>query len=499
MRIAIVASEVTPWSKTGGLADVVAELPAALQEANGDVRAAVFAPLYRGAAGRALALGAVLRETGVSVRVPLAGRLEEGRFLAYRGPDGITVFFLEHSGFYDRADLYLDGQRHDWPDNALRFAFLCRGTLEGAARLLGGPPDVFHVHDWQASLLPVYLRTRYADAYPDAASVLTIHNLAYQGLFPATLLGDLDLDLTEFTPECLEFHGWLNLLKGGVAFSDAVTTVSPTYAREILTPAFGNGLDGFLARYARRLRGIVNGIAALPHELPDPCTGATADADPLAAKARCRQALAQELDLRLTEGEALLGVVSRLDPQKGLDLVADMAPRLPQLSAHLVLLGEGSTELEERFRSLAATSGHVHARLGFDSTQAPLVLGGADVVLVPSRFEPCGLTQQLAMAWGTPPVVHAVGGLRDTVDDPGDDALARGEGTGFVFGEPTAEALEGAVRRALRLMREDPAGWRRLGLACLARDGSWTRPGREYLDLFREVAAGGPADRVIAG
>lgn len=491
MRVVHVSSEVTPWSQTGGLADVVGAVPRALAQADAGVECAVFSPLYRGVRERARARGATLEPRGVSVHVPLAGEHLRVGIVTLRAGDAPPVHLVDCPRFFDRDGLYATAAQVDYADNPLRFALLCRAAIEAAPALMGGMPDVFHAHDWQAGLVPVYLRTRYPGVR--AACVFTIHNLAYQGVYPKDMLPALDLDWTEvFRLDRMEHHDYLSLLKGGVAYADAVTTVSPSYAREILTPDFGNGLHDFLRHHARNLEGILNGIDTAswdpthdPH-LPAPYDAAHLDSG--GGKAVCRRALARELGLAVAEDELLLGVVSRMADQKGLDLVSDLVPALHGLGARLVVLGSGEPALEARFRYLGRAFGqHVAVRIGFETALARRIFAGSDAMLIPSRFEPCGLNQMYAMRYGTVPIVHAVGGLRDTVRDPGGDALRRGQGTGFCFEHATAAGLHWAVERAARMFRADRAGWLAIARAGMASDWSWTRSARDYLQLYQRL------------
>jgi starch synthase len=487
VKIAHVASEVAPWSQTGGLADVVGALPTAL-ERTGQAECAVFSPLYRGMRQRIEAQGASLDESGLTVTVPLAGRQLSARFLRVRRADAAPVYLLDYPALYDRDGLYMGADGRDHPDNHLRFALLCRAALEAAPRLMDGIPDVFHAHDWHAGLVPVYLRTRYRRGHP--AAVFTIHNLAYQGVFHKDVLPALSLDWSVFTPARMEYYDNLSLLKGGVAYADAVTTVSPSYAYEVRTPRFGHNLDGFLRNQARNFHGILNGIDAGSWDpARDRAIAANYDRDTLdRGKVLCRRALAQEFGLTIGDRELLLAVVSRFTGQKGIDLVADLVPYLAELGARLVVLGSGETGLEERFRYLARVfSRHVAVRIGFDVPLSRRVYSGADAVLVPSRFEPCGLTQMYAMRYGSVPIVHAVGGLRDTVLDPGDPALCRGQGTGFCFEHPTVQGLGWAVGRAARIFRESPEGWQRICRSGMQCDWSWDEPAREYMRLYRRL------------
>ena len=489
MRVVHVASEVTPWSQTGGLAEVVGALPAALARQGGDLEVAVMSPLYRMTRARVAERGAALEDTGVEVAVafPAADLTARVQRLAGR-PGGVDTLFLDCPVLYDRDALYGDAAG-DYRDNALRFAFLARAAIAAAPRVLGGPPDLYHGHDWQAGLVPVYLQRTGAPA----PSIMTVHNLAFQGLFDKQTLLQLGLDWSIFTLDRLEHHDRLSFLKGGLAGAAAVTTVSPTYAMEVLTPRFGEGLHGFLRYDVREVRGILNGIDAEAWDpARDRAIAARFSARDLAGKAACRAALASERGLAPRPDELLVGVISRLTEQKGVDLIADLVPELHGLGVRLVVLGAGEHALEERFRWLAERfQHHLSVTIGFDPALARRIVAGCDAVLMPSRFEPCGLTQMYAMRYGAVPVVNPVGGLRDSVADPGDERLADGEGTGFWMEEASAAGVRAALRRAASLHRGSPEGWRRLVEACMSRDLSWREPAARYLALYRELLAGG--------
>jgi starch synthase len=365
---------VAPWSQTGGLADVAGALPAALERSSGgQVQAAAFSPLYMGMHERIAAAGATLEDTGVTVHVPLAGYLLRARFWAVRTPGYPPVYLLDYPGFYQRKGIYANSVGVDHADNHLRYALLCRAVIEAAPQLMGGVPNIFHGHDWQSGLLPVYLRTRYR--HYRSATVFTIHNLAYQGVFHKDVLPELGLDWSVFHHDRMEYFDAISLLKAGIAYSDVVTTVSPSYAREILTTPFGHGLDGFL-RSQKYLLGILNGIddKAWDPET-DPHLPANYSADTTAAgKAECRRRLAEEFHLPVRDDELLLAVVSRLTPQKGVDLVADLVPLLHRLGARLVVLGSGSPARQDRFRYLANAHGeHISMRVGFDDDRATVI------------------------------------------------------------------------------------------------------------------------------
>lgn len=487
MRIAHIAAEVAPWSQTGGLGDVAGAVPKALAR-TGHAQCAVFSPLYRGIHEKAAARGVRLEPTDVSVTVRMAGHDVPVRFARVKQGDEPPVYFLDVPALYDRDGIYCDRWNRDHHDNHLRFAVLAKTAIEAAPRFLGGLPHIYHAHDWHAGLVPVYLRTHYPSARTGA--VYTIHNLAYQGVFPKDFLPALGLDWSVFQPDRMEYFDHINFLKGGVAYADAVTTVSPSYSYEMRTPRFGHGLDGFLRFHARNMRGILNGIDT---EIWDPAhdrdISARYDANGLdAGKRACRAALAREFGLHVADNELLLCVISRFTGQKGLDMVAELVPELYRLGAKLIVLGSGEPGLEEWFRYLAKVySHHVSVDIGFNVSLSRRVYAGADAILVPSRFEPCGLNQMYAMRYGTVPIVHAVGGLRDTVIDPGDQALCRGQGTGFRFEHPTVTGLRWAVGRAAHLFRENPAGWRKIQQAGMHCDWSWNESAHEYLRLYRQV------------
>jgi starch synthase len=478
LRILLISSEVEPFAKTGGLADVAGALPKALAALGHDVR--VLMPRYRGVERHTTLSTAVAR-----IRVPVGERPTEGTLLEGRLGGDIPIYFLAHDRYYDRSALYGGGDG-DYLDNCERFVFFCRGSLE-AVRALGWAPQVVHANDWQTGLVPVYLETLYADdpLLRDAATLFTIHNLAYQGAFwhfdmPLTGLG---WDL--FTPAGLEFYGKLNFMKGGLVFADILNTVSKTYAAEIQTPEFGCGLEGVLQDRSADLHGVVNGIdyaawdPATDRELAKPYS-----ADDLAGKIACRSALAEELGLE-ADGAPIVGIVSRLAAQKGLDLVLAALPDLVEAGFQFALLGSGEPKLEAALTEAAAAyPGRAVVRLGFDAGLARRIYAGADMFLMPSRYEPCGLGQMISMRYGTIPIVRRTGGLADTVTEV---KPSRRTGTGFGFLEPTARALAEAAMRALAAYR-DAALWRQLQKNAMAEDFSWQASAREYVALYRKAA-----------
>ncbi len=472
--------EAFPYAKTGGLADVLAALPAALARLG--VEVTVMLPAYR----EALRVAGAVEHLGI-VRAPVSSRLEPATIVRVAGAR-VPTLMVQAPRYFDREGMYgADG--HDHPDNAERFTFFCRAALEWL-RGLGTPPDVVHCHDWQAALVPAMVRAT-APLYPELRRVRlvqTIHNLAYQGRFWAADWHLLNLDGRHFTSEALELYGDISFLKAGLVFADVITTVSPRYAREIQTPALGEGLDGILRARARRLRGIVNGIDyGMWNPATDPVLAARYDVGAMGGKARCKADLQEAVGLHVAAEPALLAMVSRLAAQKGLDVALEALPQLLEHSdAQVVLLGSGDPLLEAGYHALAQSfPGRVAIHVGFDEPLAHRIVAGADAFLMPSRYEPCGLSQLYSLRYGTVPVVHATGGLDDTVSqfDAGS-----GTGTGFKFAPLTAAALRDALGQALDA-RRDATAWRRLQERGMREDFSWERSASAYRNLYAELLA----------
>ena len=478
MRILMVASEAAPFAKTGGLADVVGALPRALARLGH--RVDVLMPLYRGiAAGTPIA----------RVTVPLGGQVAEATLCGVsdsESDEGTRTLFVDHPGYFDRDYLY-GAVGHDYPDNPERFAFLCRAALEWTASC-GERYDVLHGHDWQAGLLPVLQRQMASPWLRGVPCVFTIHNLAYQGIFDASWLPRLGLGWEWMNINALEFWNRISLLKGGIVFSRLITTVSPQYAREIQTPEYGFGFDGILRNRSDDLVGILNGIdydlwdpARDPH-LPVPF-----DATHLGGKQAARRAVLEAFGLPADPQctRPLVGMISRLVDQKGFDLLAELSDELPRLNASFVLLGSGERRYEDLWLALASRHpDRVGTRIGFDDPLAHLIEAGADLFLMPSRFEPCGLNQMYSLRYGTPPVVRATGGLFDTVQNFDEGS---GSGTGFTFEEYSAQALLSTLRWALQTYA-NRAVWRRIQAAGMQEDFSWDASAREYAKVYERAA-----------
>ena len=485
LRVLFVTPELAPWVKSGGLGDVSAALPAALRAIGIDVRVLVPAyPPLRAACADVRPVTETLR---------LGGAFAPAKLLAAQ-PGAVPLILVECAACYERkGGAYQDFRGKDWPDNALRFGLLSRV----AARLgaddtpLHWKPHVVHCHDWPAGLAPAYLRHA---GGARSATLMTIHNVAFQGLFPLAAGTALGLPPQSFSMDGVEFHGRLSFLKAGIVYADRISTVSPTYAREIQTDEMGCGLGGLLRHRSRDLVGILNGIdAGVWNPATDAVIAQRYDRAHLQRKAANKRALQRKLGLAPQGGIPLLGVVSRLTHQKGLDLLLEIAASVIGYPAQLAVLGSGESALETALRELAARfPGRAGCVIGYDEALAHLIEAGADIFVMPSRYEPCGLNQMYSMRYGTIPVVRATGGLADTVTDCNEHTLANGSATGFAFREPAPLALLAAIRRALEAW-SDQAGWRRLQENGMARDFGWQASARRYVELYEALAAGARA------
>lgn len=483
LRVLSVASEAFPLIKTGGLADVVGALPAALAPLGVEIR--TMLPGYP-AVMEALGTGTVVHRW----RALFGGAAS----LVEAEAGSLKILALDAPHLYRRpGNPYTGADGKDWPDNAERFAALAFVAAEvGAGQFGGYAPDVVHAHDWQAALTPAYLRYgRAARAHARLpATVITVHNLAFQGQFPATLLEKLQLPPRAFTMDGVEYYGQIGFLKGGLALADHITTVSPTYAVEIQGSEMGMGLDGLLRHRGDAVSGILNGIdAEIWNPATDPHLAARYDARKLDARKRNKAAVRERFGLAQDDEGPLITVVSRLAWQKGMDLLLAALPRLLGDGGQLALLGAGDATLQSEFTAAAQRyPGRVGVVLGYDEGLSHLLQGGADAILIPSRFEPCGLTQLYGLRYGTVPIVARVGGLADTIIDANDVALAAGVATGFQFAPVTVDALAATLGRAVRCYRE-PATWRSLQKRGMATDVSWRRPAAQYAELYKSLAA----------
>lgn len=484
LRIVHIASEAAPLAKTGGLADAVGAMARAQEQAGHKV--AIFLPHYR-----------IIRQLGIvkpevlipSLPVHVApGIRQEVSLLKAELPGSkVTVYLLDHARSYDRDHLYgtPDG---DYPDNPDRFVLLCRGALQ-ALKEMKEEVDIVHAHDWQAALTPLYLRRTYAGepVFAKAGAVYTIHNMAYQGAFPKESIVRVGLGWEMFTAEQLEFFGKVNFMKAGILYADRITTVSPTYANEIVTPEGGFGLDGLLRTRAADLAGVLNGIDEDEwNPEKDKHLAAPYSRRNAAGKAACRDALLAEFGLDPAEsGQVLvLGAVARLAEQKGFDLLAEAAPRLMKHPLRIALLGSGERRIQELLEDLARRfPGRIALRAKFDNALAHRVYAGSDAYLMPSRYEPCGLGQMIAMHYGSLPIAHAVGGLVDTIRqvDP-----RKKQGTGFLFKAATADAFAKAVEDARNAYEDEPL-WKKLVTEAMAEDFSWEPTVKRYDQLYADA------------
>ena len=491
MRALFVSSEVYPLVKTGGLADVSGALPPALATLGVDCQ--ILMPGYPEALDKAEG-----KSDAVGLGDPFGAG--EARLVEARLPgSGLPLWLIDCPALYRRpGGPYQDDSGQDWPDNPVRFALLgwTAARMAQANSPAGWRAELVHAHDWQAGLAPAYLRDWGEDR---VATIMTIHNLAYQGLFPSAVLPALRLPWSMYTPEGLEFWNHVSFLKAGLVYADRLTTVSPTYAREIQTAAAGCGLEGLLAWRSRDLVGILNGTDFQVWDpVADPWIEKPFPPGDLAGKIINKRALQRLAGLDPRPDAPLFAVISRLNEHKGMDLVLGVLPALLAQGGQFVLLGTGDRVIEDNFRAAArAHPGAIAVTIGYHEPMAHQIQAGADVLLMPSRTEPCGLTQLYAYRYGTLPLVHRTGGLADTVIDATYDSLLGGTATGFVFDEPTPPALQWCVERAIALYRQ-PDQWRRMRLAAAAQDFGWHRSARRYRDLYQELIPVGDAGKAAA-
>lgn len=487
----MVSTEAVPYAKTGGLGDVAGALPLELAKLGHDVR--LIIPRYGfldDSARQFQRVGELVVPTATSL---IRAVVEQGQppALSTKAPGRVSVFAIRHDPFFARAGLYQD-HGHDYPDNLDRFSFLCRGVMALLTRFDSTEqwrPDILHLHDWQTALCAVYLKTLCAKQreFTGLKTVLTLHNVGYQGQFPKAQFEKTGLPATLFTPAGLEFYGSVNLLKGGILFADMLTTVSPTYSREIQTPEFGFGLEGVLAQRKNRLCGIVNGIDTdIWNPSADPFLPRAYSASDLSGKAACKQGLQRAMTLPVKE-VPVLGIVSRLVGQKGLDLVATIIPELMELDLQLLLLGSGERRYEQEFDSFQKRyPDKIALRLGFDEGLAHRIQAGSDMVLIPSRYEPCGLTQLHGLRYGTVPVVRKTGGLADTVVPYSPQTIRHRRANGFHFTDTSPESLLSVIQLALSVHKHGNE-WETLIRAGMSTDVSWGPSVQQYERVYKSL------------
>ncbi|MCH2211234.1 MAG: glycogen synthase GlgA [Fuerstiella sp.] len=488
LRIVLAASEAVPWFKTGGLADVTTALARALDQQGHDVT--VIVPDYATIRSGRDDLLPNVTSTGIRFAVNINGETVPGTVRWATLPEsGVKVLLLAQNRYFNRSQLYMeDGVGYE--DNCERFCFFSRAVMEVCSQMVLRP-DIIHCNDWQTGLIPALLHSQFAGrpGFENAASVVTIHNMSFQGQFWHFDMPLTGMDWRYFSMHHMEHQGHLNLLKTGIAMADQITTVSPTYAREICTPEGGCGLDGLLRHRRSDLTGILNGIDQTvwnPETDPHLCSRFSA-ATPQPGKSDCKEYLQKEMGLPVRRDVPLFGVVSRISDQKGFDLIVEVSGRMLFQDLQLVILGTGDPRYETQLRQLSERfSSRVAVVIGFDDSLAHQVEAGSDVFLMPSRFEPCGLNQMYSLRYGTVPVVRRVGGLADSVTDANDETLADGSATGFVFDDYCSTRLAETIERAVTTFRQ-PTVWKKIVAAGMSRDWSWSRSARQYVDVYHEA------------
>ncbi len=471
MKVLIAASECIPYAKTGGLADVIGALLRALRSL--DVDARVIMPLYRGIKTR---FGP--KPTGDTVSIPLGNKVYQGNLFALND----EALFVECPEFFDRKELY-GTALGEFEDNAFRYVFFSRAVLSFCS-LLQYRPDIVHANDWQAALVPLYMKTLYSKAFGNIPSLFTIHNLGYQGIYPASSMTLTGLPQDFFSPRLLEFYGLVNFMKAGIISADAVTTVSPRYASETLMPEYGFGLEGVLAEKGKAYKGILNGVDYSSwNPSDDALLQATYDRNSLQGKQLCKMSLVEQCGFSNPEAP-VIGMVGRLAAQKGIDLFMEAAPELFSNGLNAVILGRGDTVIQDDLKRLAREfPGQFSLNLKFNEEFAHLIYAGSDMLMMPSRYEPCGLSQLIAMRYGTVPVARATGGLVDTVDDY--DHLKK-KGSGFLFTGFHPSAFVECMKRALSVYTSKRQ-WTLLVKECMGKDYSWENSASEYLNMYQKL------------
>ena len=478
LKILQVSPEVAPFAKTGGLADVASALPQALSRLGHEVF--LIMPRHKQVRKSRKKLTETARIT-----VPVADRYEEAEVYQARLDRKVTTYLIDKEKYFDRDPLY-GTPEGDYPDNCERFVFFCRAAIE-TALALDLKPDVVHCHDWQSALIPLYIQLFYQDTpLARAATVFTVHNMAYQGIFWALDLPLTSIPESHFTPEGVEFYGKINFLKAGLVYSHLITTVSEGYSREIQTEEYGYGLDGVLRKRSADLYGIINGV---DYKEWDPATDkfivANYDSQNLEGKRRCKEDLMKQVGLKGLGEKPLIGMVSRMAEQKGFDILAEAMGELMALELGMVILGTGDEKYQNLFAEMPKRFPEKLAvKLAFDNPLAHKIEAGCDMFLMPSKYEPCGLNQMYSLKYGTIPIVRATGGLDDTIEnfDPTTE-----KGNGFKFIEYSAQELIAKVKEAVELFHEEKAAWRKLIQNAMACDFSWERSAEKYVKVYEKA------------
>ena len=483
MKIAEVSSEIIPYAKTGGLADVVGTLPLYLEKAGHEI--SIFMPFYKSVKKS----GIDIKLSNIAFDIPI-GDIEHTVTLwksTHHGSKNIAIYFIQRDEYYDRDALY-GTETGDYQDNSERFIFFSRAVIEAIKRL-GLSIDIIHCHDWQTALIPVYLKTLFAhnETFASIKTVLTIHNLAYQGMFRQEEMKLTGLDMSLFNWKNLEHWGKINFLKGGIVFADIVTTVSKKYAEEIRTVEFGCGLEDVIKEYENKLYGIINGVDytewspendnLIPHQY---------SVEDIGGKALCKKHLQKKLNLPQTEAP-LLGMISRLAEQKGVDLLIVIMEELMERDLQLVILGIGDNKYHQMLKeAVPRYNSELSVNIMFDNKLAHEIEAGADIFLMPSKYEPCGLNQMYSLRYGTIPVVRETGGLADTIIDANDENLKNGTATGFTMNGYFAAELLFTIDRALELYKSKTP-WNALRKNAMKQDWSWEKSACKYVELFKSV------------
>lgn len=473
MRVLIAASEAIPYCKTGGLADVSGSLFKELATMNIDVR--LIIPLYKG-----IMNNFPVSDTGVRLVIPMQHRNYQAHLYSDNG-----VFFVRCDEFFDRDWLYGETEG-DFPDNALRFAFFCRTVLE-ACRLTDYCPDIIHFNDWQTSLIPLYIKTHYQNDkfFRNVVTVLTIHNIGYQGLFKPEIMPLIDIERGLFSPESIEFYGKVNFLKAGILYADIITTVSRRYAEEIITSEYGFGLDGVLKTRKKDIYGIRNGVDYTKWSPSvDTFIAKSYSSNDMRDKAYCKKKLLKDCGFVIKKNIPLISFIGRFASQKGIKLIISTLSRMIEYGCRVVMLGKGDRNLENiLIKKASGLTGKLYLKKGFDEKFAHSVYAGSDMVIIPSQYEPCGLVQMIAMKYGTVPVVRRTGGLSDTIEDY--NALSD-TGTGFLFDSYNASAFFEAIKRAVTVYTHKNR-WNKLMQRGMNKDFSWKKSAAEYIELYKKT------------
>ena len=477
LKILLVSTEVYPFAKTGGLGDVSGALPPALKKLGHDIR--VIMPQYPCTAKA----GQEIKPLKIDLK--LSGFNEKGALFKSELAGEVPVYLINHNGYFNRKHLYGEPGT-DYPDSVERYSFFSQAVLE-AVKCLDFKPDIIHCNDWHTGLIPVYLKSLYRKDpwFSQTKTFFSVHNLGYQGNFPHSHLKVTGLDDSLFTEEGIEFYDQISFLKGGLMFSDTLSTVSPTYSQEIQTPDLGFGMQGILQKRSDCLHGILNGIdETVWNPKIDPLISANYGSKSLSKKKQCREDLIRTFSLRLNKKTPILCMITRLSQQKGIDLIIEAREILDKMDIALVILGTGSDEYESFFKLWSrGRPGNIATEMKFDESLGHRILAGSDMLLMPSLYEPCGLTQMYALKYGTVPIVRSVGGLKDSIQEFSDKT---GKGTGFKFKTPQVKFFLKSLKKALTCFHRTQA-WKKLMLNGMAKDNSWEFAAKKYSRLYQKT------------